>query len=218
MIAFISFSSVAQDSPFSFGVKVGFNISNTSFEVDEFYGYKKKEPKPGFNVGITTGYAFSKAFSLQSGLSYTTKGVKAKGFTQWIPVGEEYWEHRFTMNYLQIPLMPQYTLHTTDGFNFFFQAGPYIAYGVGGKVTSKYRFYNLNDKPDEKEDTDVFGNDKLKRFDWGLTGGLGAELNRIFVVFNYELGLADIAGKESILPNNPAFKHRNASLSFGYRF
>jgi len=208
----------AQESPFSFGVKAGFNISNTSFEVDEFHGYKKKEPKPGFNVGITAGYAFTKAFSVQSGVSYTTKGVKAKGFTQWIPTGQEYWEHRFNMGYLQLPLMAQYTLRITDDFNFFFQAGPYIAYGISGKTTSKYRFYDLNDKPNEKEKTDVFDDDGLKRFDWGLTAGLGTELNRIFIVFNYELGLVDISGNKSLLPNNPAFKHRNTSLSFGYRF
>ncbi len=212
------FQLPAQEKGFSFIVKAGFNVSNTNLDIDDYSGFKQREPHVGFNINLIGDYAFSKSFSIQSGLIYTTKGVKLKGFEAWLPSGEEYWDKKYNLCYLQLPLLAVYKYNVNDDFNVFINAGPYFAYGVGGKATTRTRYYNLGDKPDEKEKEDSFGDNGLKRFDWGLIAEIGTELNRISVTFNYEIGLTDPAHNRNILYSDAEFKNRNATVSFGYRF
>lgn len=214
----VSIALSAQESPFSFGVKAGFNVSNTSLNEDDFTDIKTKEPHIGFVLGVTADYDFTKSFGIRSGLEYTVKGVKLKGFTNWIPSGKEYWDERYSLGYLQLPLLAVYRYNISDDLNVFINVGPYFAYGVGGKVTVRTRYYDLGDEPDEKKKVDSFGDDALKRFDWGLIGGIGAELNRISISFNYEFGLTDPADGRDIIYTDAEFNNRNASISIGYRF
>lgn len=217
VLLFISITLPAQDSPFSFIIKAGFNVSNTSLNIKDINELNQKQPKIGFNVGLMADYAFCKSFALQSGLSYTTKGAQLKGTTHWVPTGETHWEETTNMGYLQLPVLAIYRIHISDDFNVFAHAGPYFAYGVNGKITTKNRYYNLN-LQDDKEKTDTFSDETYKRFDFGLLGGLGAELNRISISFDYELGLTGLIVEELKDFGIKDFKNRNASIAIGYRF
>ena len=84
-----------------------------------------------------------------------------------------------------------------------FHAGPYLAYGVGGKIKFGNSSINTFNK-----DSGVF-----KPFDAGAGVGIGAEFGNIIVDLGWDMGLTNIsrAAKGSV-------KTQNAYLSLGYKF
>lgn len=184
----------AQDKPLTFGVKAGMNLSNFGGDTD---GTKAKI---GFNVGVTVDYAFSPELYLLSGLEFTTKGSKTKEFE-----GE-----KATLNamYLQLPVHLGYKLKVAEATKIVFHAGPYIAYGVGGKVTYEY--------DGQKDKGDFFGDEEeggCKRFDFGLGLGVGAEFGKINVGLGYDFGLLNITREDDFTMRN-----MNGYLTVGYKF
>ena len=89
-------------------------------------------------------------------------------------------------------------------------AGPYVAYGIGGKSKVKL---SSSEGSAELGDVDVFGDDGFKRFDAGLGLGVGAEFGPILVDLGWDMGLVDISGS-----SNGNVKNQNAYLSVGYTF
>jgi len=217
-----AFQLSAQDSPFNLGLKVGINMSSTSLDVKPD---AEKDAKVGFVAGITAEYEFSRQFALQSGLLFTTKGMKLKGTEYAIPSGERRWTQNINMQYLQIPLTAAYKINLSSSTRLFIQAGPYIAYGIGGSNKTKIKYYDLGDKEPKEEKVNTFGKDRFKRFDFGLTGGIGVEFGDLIVGVNYEHGLIDIApdpiDNTATVFFDQKCKNRSGSLaliSVGYRF
>jgi len=180
----------AQKSHTKFGLKIGLNLSHASTDL---FPDKDQNTKLGYQLGVTIENRLSPSFFIQSGLEFTTKGIKT-----------DTKEHDTSLNpmYLQIPLTFAYKIHIAPKTHFVLNAGAYFAYGIGGKI---------DDGKAKKQD--VFSNTGLKRFDTGILGGIGLEIKQITLSVNYELGLADIAqaGRSS-------YKNRNALLSLGYKF
>lgn len=201
-MSFIGLSASAQDSPLTWGVKAGVNLSNSSMDV----GGLDKKAKIGFKIGVTADYAITNDFYLQSGLSFTTKGgkIEAKVLTEKATIS-------INQLYLQLPIMAAYKLEVSPGTKIVINAGPYLAYGIGGKIKiDGTSGVDLSDLPFREMDT--FDDNGLKKFDFGLGAGVGAEFGSIVVGLNYELGLTNISGGTS------DYKNRNASLTLGYRF
>jgi len=222
-----SIDSPAQDiedeSRFSVGVKIGINLSNTSLEKKSIEDSDKKA-KAGLIAGISMEYAMTDNFYLQSGLMFTIKGMKLEGTSMWIPSGETRWKQTVNMQYLQIPLMAAYKFNISSNTKLFVQAGPYFAYGIGGSSKLKNKYYDLGDKEPDEEKFSTFGNEGLKRFDFGLTGGIGVEFGDIIVGLSYEHGLIDINQKDNKINrlfDESKCMNRSGSLSLlslGYRF
>jgi len=190
----------AQENALSFGVKAGVNMSNASFGGDA-----DNKAKFGFQAGAFVEYGLPINFFLQSGLYFTTKGVKVDdvGFDV-IGTTDTSWN----LSYIQLPIYGGYRINVADNTNIVFNFGPYLAYGVSGKikidgVSEKYNLYKKYDGDDAM----------LKRFDFGLGAGVGAEFGKILVNLGYELGLANLANDD-----DGKFRNRNASLTVGYRF
>ncbi len=181
------------------GVKGGVNMSN-------FYGddLDDQNVKIGFHVGLAADYEFAYNSAIQTGLFFTTKGAKYSE-----SVGDA--SADFTVNpmYLQLPVHYAYKLDVTPGTRIVFHAGPYVAYGIGGK--SKLSG-SLGDWDGETE-WDVFGDDGFKRFDAGLGLGVGAEFGPILLDLGWDMGLVNIADS-----NSGDIKNQNAYLSVGYKF
>lgn len=209
LLALVSANIAAQDSKLSFGVNAGVNVSNSSWDVNN--GFDKKAVI-GFQIGGTVDYALTEAFYLQSGLSLTTKGAKVKG-----KGGDEIisLDGALTVNqyYLQLPVMGAYKLDVAENTKIVFSAGPYLAFGVGGKTKFKGDIIIVDVSGSGEDKVDTFGNDGLlNRFDFGLGGGVAVEFGQIVVGLKYELGLTDI-GKDNL-----SYKNRNAALTVGYKF
>lgn len=195
-------TSLFAQSPIKFGVDAGVNLSNSSLDA----GDSDKKAKVGFQIGVVAEYELAPDLFLQSGLSFTTKGSKVEDKSL------SFVKQSVTFNqiYLQLPVYAAYKVEVTPTMKIVFNAGPYLAYGIGGKTSLK----NIvtDDIINEPSKYDTFGDDVLKRFDFGLGGGVGAEFSQIFVGLKYELGISDLSRGED------SYRNRNASLTVGYRF
>lgn len=131
----------------------------------------------------------------------------------------------FNPLYLEVPLNLLVNVPINRGAGLFFNIGPYIAMGVGGKskvetfdgVTStkwerKIDFANDNPFTSEQDDANY---NKLKRFDYGINIGGGFDFNKFLLKLNYGYGLAKINSTESNNNINDKNKYRTVSLSAG---
>lgn len=184
----------AASAQLNLGIKGGVNMSN-------FYGDEltDKNMKIGFHVGLAADYDFAPSMALQTGLFFTTKGAKV---VYDFPIIGEVDGTLNSLN-LQIPVHFAYKQDVTPGTRIVFHAGPYVAYGVGGKISSN-----------DTELGDTFGdNGLLKPFDAGLGLGVGAEFGRFLVDIGWDMGLVNVANF-----SNGNMKNQNAYLSVGFKF
>ncbi|MCC8174213.1 MAG: PorT family protein [Odoribacter sp.] len=126
LIAIISFCTVnAQRYEFSFGPKVGLNVTNVSkWDADN---------KVSFSAGIYNEFRFSELFAFQPELLYSRQGARYKedGHKTWARV-----------NYLNIPLLARfYVLERLS-----VDLGPQVGFALNGK----YKFKRDGDTHKEK--------------------------------------------------------------------
>lgn len=173
----------AQDSPLTFGIKAGVNYSDFSGDVK---GTKRVFK---YQFGVTVDYELVGNMYFQSGLEFLTKGSKIKSSNA-----------KYNPMYLQVPLHLAYKYEIAPATKLVVSVGPYLAYGIGGKMKTGTK-------------TDFFGKDKFKRFDFGLGAGLGLEFGKIVVIGGYDFGLTNISDVKGTKVRNG-----NAYLTLGYRF
>lgn len=189
----------AVSAQMSLGIKGGVNMSNLVYddEVDD------KNPKIGFNIGLSADYEFAPSMALQTGLFFTTKGFKAVNET----MDAEYTEN---LMYVQLPVHLAYKMDVMPGTRIVLHAGPYAAYGVGG--SRKVEVGTLSSEWDvDKIFGDALG--QYKPFDAGVGLGVGAEFGAILVDLGWDMGLINISNRD-----NGSVKNQNAYLSLGYKF
>jgi Outer membrane protein beta-barrel domain len=126
-----------------------------------------------------------------------------------------------------LPLKLAYQAPTNTQTSLFVNAGPYIAYGIGGKETLREKTRPATVRNDEKFVVNTFekaqrrrGDYGLKRLDYGASFGLGAIYKKYILSGGYEIGLADIGESYgSSGPVQPAYeyKNRNLYITIGYR-
>jgi hypothetical protein len=103
----------------------------------------------------------------------------------------------------------------------FVGAGPYINYGVSGKLKGTVK-YTMDDGNESviKEEFSAFkktedGGGGLKRSDFGVGAVAGLKLGGgLFVNAGYQLSLSNIADKE----DNSSYRNRGLQLTLGYMF
>lgn len=192
LVGMVTSMTMFAQIPISFGLKAGMNLS----EIQKF----NDEVKVGFNIGVTAELGLPSNFYLMSGLELTTKGTKGK----YIVVDASGFAAKATYNamYLQLPIHAGYKLDIAPGIKLIFRAGPYLAYGIGGKIK-----WNVK----ELEDQDFF-RDNTNRFDFGIGGAVGVEfLNKINVSLGADQGLTKVFKETKT-------KNRCAYVGVGYKF
>lgn len=192
LVLVIFVAATAVSAQVNLGVKGGINLSN-------IYGsdVTGNSAKIGFHAGILADYEFSFNSAIQTGIFFTTKGYK----------GDDE-ESELTVNsmYLQLPVHYAYKLDISPGTRVVFHGGPYIAYGIGGKITNGI-------------DMDTFGDEGIfERFDAGLGIGVGAEFGAILLDLGWDMGLVDILNVDFMEADLGNVKNMNAYLSIGYKF
>ncbi len=215
--------TVAQDSPFRFGIKGGVNLSSLAIERD---GLPDHNRKLGAHLGVTADYTVTDAFFLQTGLSIISKGTEIKGDA---PIGFDetilYSGREASMQSqqwnLHVPLYLGYEIEASPKFNILINAGPYFEWGIAGKtkLTGDIIYGDMIEFSTLKYDT--FGEKGLESFDMGIGAGVGVDIGEVVIGLNYELGMRDIGPSEEshiAFYNNSSYKNRNISLSLNYRF
>lgn len=186
MFALAGFSQVKWDA------KVGMSMTNLTGDMDG-------DMKIGYNVGVGMDYAFSEDWSLQSGLNFTGKGEGIK----------------IKMNYVELPILAAYKFALGENMKFVVNAGPYLAVGLGGKMTvdgedgGSVKLFSKEDGAEEA---------LMKRFDLGIQYGIGLEVGEHYLVNltgqnGFINPLNDKVWGEELSTKNMAF-----SISVGYRF
>lgn len=205
IIAFLGMVTLVGAQTASLSVKGGLNLSN--FYSDD---YNDKNVKPGFHIGLGADLEFMQNLSFQTGLYYSSKGAKY----QYYSAITDNIEFNVSANYLQLPIHVAYKIDVTPGTKVVFHAGPYLAYGIGGKRKIVSQYTNDLEQIFGKQDINTFDKDHgLKPFDTGVGVGVGAEFGLITIDLGWDLGLTNISRLE-----NNSVKNQSAYLSLGYKF
>ena len=198
----------------------GLNLANITKTNDG--QTEKNNILPSFNVGILGRLPIADMFSIESGLLLTGRGSKAETYFNG---GNDFVKSKFNPFYLEVPLNAVVKIPLEKKSNVFFNAGPYVAIGIGGKSRRDTKFGPLvssstsniefsNDDPFTSQQEDA-RYDRLKRFDFGLNFGGGFQFQRVLLKVNYGLGLAKINSTQSDNTVNDKNKYRTLSFSVG---
>ena len=198
IIAFFGMVTLAGAQSVSYSIKGGLNMSN--FYADDL---DDKDMKVGFHVGIGADLEFAPNIALQTGLFYSTKGAEYLSKADGDPI-----DVKVSANYLQLPIHIAYKIDVTPGTKVVLHAGPYIAYGIGGKAKA-----GTLEMDTFKDDAKLNVFNGLKPFDAGLGLGVGAEFGPILVDIGWDMGLTNLARA-----SNVDVKNQNAYISLGYKF
>jgi Outer membrane protein beta-barrel domain len=215
--AILAFANLKSQTYIQGGLNLA-NITKTNNGQTE-----KNNILPSFNAGILARFGLSETVDLESGLLLTGRGSKAETYFNG---GADYVKAKFNPLYVEVPLnlIVKIPLDKTSGI--FFNAGPYVAIGVGGKSKTESKFGPLsasssssikfsNDDPFTSQQDDA-AYDKLKRFDFGVNIGGGFQFEHVLLKVNYGLGFAKINSTESNNTVNDKNKYRTLSVSVGF--
>lgn len=174
------------------GIKGGVNLSN--LYVDDV---EDENMKVGLNLGVFAKFPVTRGFSIQPEILYSSKGSKVKYNNAVLGQGE----YRFNLNYVEMPILAVFNL----GKNFNIHAGPYAALLTSANIK----------RMDEDLDVDHIrdlNTDDFKRFDFGLAGGLGFDIQNFTLGARYNYGLNEV-GDGGV--SGEALKNsKNSALTF----
>lgn len=179
--------SQAPNKRTEWGIKAGLNVSSIGGN-----NYNNIKAKAGFHAGITIDYAFTDAIYLLTGLEYTIKGPIVELSPN---------DQHINADYVQLPLSVGYKLRMRDELILIIDAGPYLAYGVNGRIT----------EGSYKQDT--FSGVALKRFDCGMIVGTAVDFRQFRFGMHCDFGLINVMQK-----GNDKAQNWNLALSTGIRF
>ena len=162
-----------------------------------------------WGYGYGNGYGFT-------GFYYDTYGIKdfdVEGIRH-----RSQKEHR---EYIQLPILARFDWQVSKDVRLHLAIGPYLAVGLGGKVTYEESDYSLKGKlPYNKEISyNPFnpgqGYAVAPRFDWGATIEAGIEVKRVAFKVGYDLG---IDKQYKGYAYNIGLNYHTASFTLGYTF
>jgi len=182
----VSFNGFSQ---MRYGIKAGANFANINQNFANSDIEAPTKIRLAYNIGAIIEYPLSEIITLQSGLQLTSKGYShnlhesVDGFD------------RFSITYLEVPVNVAYKIR-----DFRIIVGPYIAFGINGKIKYDYTLtYNgtvvkgdrdikfkgtLNES--ELNDNNVY----INGLDYGLSFGIGYNIGPMMINAGYGLGLA----------------------------
>lgn len=193
----------------SFGILGGVNFQNLNGK-DYFGDNLENQIKTGFHAGLNIQIPVVPDFYLQPGLLFSTKGCRDTESSE---------DMKINISYLELPVNLVYKLLVGKG-HFMLGFGPYLGYGVSGKLTFG----------DESEDIEFKNKIEalngvamyLRPFDAGANIFAGYELPvGLFFQLNAQLGLLNINPDyegEGTSEDKSSLKNTGFSLSAGYRF
>ena len=192
----------------SFGIRAGVNFQNLNgenFDGDDL----DNKLKTGFHVGVDVDIPLAEEFYFRPGLLFTTKGAK-------LDDGDD---TKINLSYIELPLSFVY-IPTLGAGKLVLGIGPYVAYGVAGKI--KNDDFDENIKFENKITLTQLGDEYfVKAFDAGGNIFFGYEFSQKFSAqINAQLGLVNINPKIEGVDDDDIGKTKNTGfgISLGYRF
>ena len=174
----------------NWSVKLGLGFSNWMGD-----GSEDAKAKFDYKIGVGADVPINGFWSFQTGLNLVTKGVKS-----------DYDNIDITVNqrYLELPLMAALHLGTTNNFDVVLKVGPYLAYGIGGKIKAQ--------EGEVETSVKTFGDAAdIRRFDAGLGFGVDFDFRKWVIGADTQLGLTKLQKGDA--PHNISF-----FVTAGYKF
>lgn len=203
-------------------LKAGINRANVSTSTNG--RVEDAKGLTSFHVGIVGDIELAKMFAFQPGIIFTGKGTKSQTGLESQP---NYYKATTNPYYIEVPANLVLKLPLGQRSRIFAGAGPYIAVGITGKNKAKGKYLGIefeNESDIEFSDDDPTtlnfeegaGFGVIRRFDYGLNGLAGIEVNNVLFSVNYGHGLAKLqsGGDNSSDDMN---KHRVWSFSLGFK-
>ncbi|TGE22093.1 PorT family protein [Hymenobacter aquaticus] len=204
----------------TFGPRVGLNVSKVSLDYKD---NSADDVDPKFILGPQVGLTLNAQFgnlSIQPSVLFSQKGYKAEQSETFAGTTETF-KYTQRMSYAEIPVNFVYTTGGTEGFQIF--AGPYAAFGIGGKAKLEYSDGTNSDSEEvdiKFESKNGNGNNVYVRgLDFGLNAGVGYKAGPIQAQLGYGLGLSNLIPNSSD-DKEPEDKEKNRviHLSLSYFF
>lgn len=177
-----------------FGVKGGLNLSN--LYVDDV---QDENMKTSFNLGLYAKIPLAKGFSLQPELLYSGKGAKLAYNNVLLGTGE----YRFNLNYVELPVLA--VVNIAKNLNL--QAGGYAAYLAAANITRLNSSTSTIDKIKDLKTSD------FNRFDYGLAGGLGLDVQNFTIGARYNYGLNQVGKGNASIAGQATKNSKNSVIS-----
>lgn len=207
MFTVVTMLASAQDH-INWSLKAGMGMANIVGE-----NMESPKVKLAYKLGIALECPFDKIWSLQTGISFVTRGtnhtiVEAEGISA---------QAKVNASYLELPLMMAARLAIDRNTRIVVSAGPYGAWGIGGKTKALGYSWSSSSKPDWDTgnvlEMDTFGKNglDLRRFDYGVGIGLAVEYQHYVIGVDGQLGLCKLQ-KELQGKNLTGF------VTVGYKF
>lgn len=208
LVALLAVSGIVTAQENRFSIKGGITASN--FTGDDL---NDKSAKIGFNVGLGADFGITPNVSIQSGLYLLSKGAEFKAGTESVNL-----KRKVNALYLQVPVHAALKFDVAPDTKVVLHAGPYAAYGIGGKTKLEGNIGSTSLKLTEydtfaKVESNNYVGLGYKRFDAGLGIGFGAEFGQFLVDLGWDMGLINISQW-----NNGKVKNQTGYLSVGYVF
>ena len=186
------FSTDKCDQFFTYGARIGFNTCNRTIGNDAYkYGYTHESWGTGFDIGAVANFHLRDYIAIQPGIFFESRSgsyvvmnsyfneVNPDLFTEYSQAG-----NRRSYNFT-IPIMAIVGFNVTDDIRWNVEAGPYIAFVLNSKVSTKKVFFN----GPYRDNDELLFNQKANPFDFGFKLGTGLE-----VMKHYYLGIHYMAG------------------------
>ena len=212
-----------REDEFNFGFKAGLNLANISQnfkEKDEEYATKMR---PDISFGFVFDIPVSEYISFQPALMYSSKGFYYD-FSDINPDGLFFWGDPMyyydgyitgSYNYIEVPLNMVFKLDIVQ-----LSAGPYVAFGIGGKYKADYNvsfnFMGIDTTLIVKEEIPLISKgtvtesdlekdaDFYNFLDFGFNAGLGIKAGPVVISAAYSLGLGNLTPNSAIEEFNAA--------------
>jgi hypothetical protein len=174
------------------GVKGGLNLTN--LYVDDV---EDENMKLGFNLGLFAKLPVTQGLSIQPEVLYSVKGSKLTYYLGVLGTNE----YRFNLNYVEVPVLAVISLSK----NFNLHAGGYAAYLAQANIKK------VNDDGPNDQIADL-NEDNFNRFDYGLVGGLGIDVDAVTIGARYSYGLREV-GKADNFGSQALKNSKNSAIS-----
>lgn len=205
-------AQTAERGNIAFGILGGVNFQNLT-GTNHTGGKLENDLMTGFHAGINILIPVAPEFYFQPGLLYSLKGAKN---TSGVLTSTT------KVSYIEMPLNLVYRGRLGNGF-VLLGFGPYIGYGIGGKVTTTGGGASLDTDVTFQNSvalTDPLLDTYYKTFDAGGNIFAGYETGSgLFFQLNTQLGMLKVNPENAWYTNDEAsIKHTGFGLSLGYRF
>lgn len=175
-----AFTLTAEAQAFRIGPEIGVNVTNSAHRYEMSNGRTQRadySARAGLKAGLVGDLYLDRRLRFQPGIFYTQKGYRYSTILSDVDV---------KVNYIEVPLNVLYRAPIGNNVHFFGGGGPYVAFGVGGRIDSDPGpTYDLNFGKSRRDD--------FSALDAGLNFNAGLEFNPgFFLRANYGLGIANV--------------------------